>query len=189
MSEQNRNKQRDELMPSAEQIAEELSSVESMDDFFGRDGVFARLFANTLETMLEAELTDKLGYERYEAKGRNSGNSRNGHYSKKVRTSSGDATIKVPRDRRGDFEPQILQRYAQNTNELEEKILGMYAKGMSVRDIREQLEGLYGVDVSAQTISAITDKVWPLVEEWQNRPLARIYPKVDPIVKTTRRAK
>ena len=171
MSEKTRNKHRDDLMPSAEQIAEELATVESMDDFFGRDGVVARLFASTLKTMLQAELTHQLGYERYEAKGRNSGNSRNGHYSKKVRTSSGDTTIKVPRDRRGDFEPQILQRYAQNSNELEEKILGMYAKGMSARDIREQLEDLYGVDVSAQTISAITDKS-----------------KVDPLVKTMTKA-
>ena len=165
----------DDLMPSAEQIAEELGTVESMDDFFGKDGVFARLFAKTMGMMLEGELTDHLGYERYEAKGRNSGNSRNGHYPKKVRTSTGDTAIKVPRDRRGEFEPKILKRYGQNTNELEEKVIGMYAKGMSVRDVRDQLEELYGVDVSAQTISAITDKVWPLVEEWQNRPLAQIY--------------
>jgi putative transposase len=176
MSEENMDKQRDNLMPSAEQIAEELAKIKSADDFFGKDGAFARLFAKTMETMLEAELTDHLGYERYEAKGRNSGNSRNGHYSKKLRASSGDTAIKVPRDRRGEFEPEILKRYAQNTNELEEKILGMYAKGMSVRDIREQLEELYGVDVSAQTISAITDKVWADVEEWQSRPLAPIYP-------------
>jgi putative transposase len=178
MPEENRNKHRDDLMPSAEQIADELATVESMDDFFGKDGVFARLFAKTMETMLETELTEHLGYERYEAKGRNSGNSRNGHYPKKVRTSSGDTAIKVPRDRRGEFEPEILKRYSQNTNELEEKIIGMYAKGMSVRGIREQLEELYGVDVSPQTISAITDKIWPLVEEWQSRPLAAIYPIV-----------
>jgi putative transposase len=176
MSEKTRNKHRDDLMPSAEQIAEELATVESMDDFFGKEGVFARLFAKTMETMLETELTEHLGYERYEAKGRNSGNSRNGHYSKKLRASPGDTAIKVPRDRRGAFEPQILKRYAQNTNELEEKILGMYAKGMPVRDIRDQLEELYGVAVSAQTISAITDKVWADVEEWQSRPLAPIYP-------------
>jgi transposase-like protein len=178
MSDKNNDRRRDELMPSAERIAQELGSVESMDDFFGKDGVFARLFAKTMGTMLEAELTEHLGYERYEAKGRNSGNSRNGHYPKKVRTSTGDTTIKVPRDRRGEFEPEILKRYGKNTNELEEKIIGMYAKGMSVRGIQDQLAELYGVDVSPQTISAITDKVWPLVEEWQSRPLAEIYPIV-----------
>jgi transposase-like protein len=176
MSEEKMNERHNNLMPSAERIAEELATIESMDDFFGKDGVFARLFAKTMETMLEAELTDHLGYERYEAKGRNSGNSRNGHYPKKMRTSTGDTSIKVPRDRRGEFEPKILKRYGQNTNELEEKILGMYAKGMSVRDIQEQLEELYGVDVSPQTISAITDKVWADVEEWQSRPLAPVYP-------------
>jgi transposase-like protein len=162
-------------MPSAERIAEELGRVKSLDDFFGRDGVFARLFAKTLEGMLATELTQHLGYERYAAEGRNSGNSRNGHYSKKVRTSAGEQKIEVPRDRQGEFSPQILQRYAHNTNELEEKIIGMYAKGMSLRDIEEMLGELYGVDVSAATISAITDKVWGLVESWQNRPLAPLY--------------
>ena len=178
MSEERENRSIRERMPSAERVAELLGQVESMDDFFGKDGVFAQLFADTLETMLEGELTEQLGYERYEAKGRNSGNSRNGRYPKKIRTSTGEGTIQVPRDRRGEFEPQILKRHRHNTNELEEKIIGMYAKGMSVRDVRDQLEELYGVDVSAQTISTITDKVWPLVEEWQNRPLAQIYPIV-----------
>ena len=164
-----------EVMPSAERIAEELRGIKSMDDFFGREGVFARLFARTLEEMLETEMTQHLGYERYASEGRNSGNSRNGHYGKKVRTSAGEQTIAVPRDREGEFSPQIVQRYAHNTNELEEKIIGLYAKGMSVRDIEETLEELYGVSVSAATISAITDKVWSLVESWQSRPLAPLY--------------
>lgn len=168
----------DDLLPSAEQVQQELAKAQSIDDFFGKDGIFARLFAHTLEEMLKSELTEQLGYERYEAQGRNSGNNRNGHYSKKVRTSEGDAAIRIPRDRNGEYEPQILKKYAANTNELEEKIIGMYAKGMSVRDIQETLEELYGVDVSPSTISAITDKVWNLVEAWQSRPLAAIYPIV-----------
>ncbi len=178
MSDEQAIRDRQDLMPSAERIAEELARVKNMDDFFGKEGVLARLFGKTLEKMLEAELTEHLGYERYEAKGRNSGNSRNGYYDKKVRTSVGDQSIQVPRDRQGEFEPQVLKRYEHNTNELEDKIIGMYAKGVSVRDIQEQLEELYGVDVSAQTISAITDKVWPLVEEWQSRPLSPIYAMV-----------
>ena len=165
-------------LPSMEAIQQELAKAESMDDFFGKEGIFARLFASTLEQMLEAELTEHLGYERYEAKGRNSGNSRNGAYTKKVRTSNGETTIRVPRDREGEFEPQIVQKYANNTNELEEKILGMYAKGLSTRDIQDTLAELYGVDVSATTISTITDKVWSLVEAWQSRLLAAIYPIV-----------
>jgi putative transposase len=162
--------------PSTERVQEALAQAKSMDDFFGKEGIFAQLFANTLEQMLEAELSEHLGYEPYEAKGRNSGNNRNGRYAKKVRTSSGDTTIRVPRDRNGEFEPQIVKKHAANTNELEEKIIGMYAKGISTRDIQETLEDLYGVDVSAATVSQVTEKVWPLVEAWQNRPLDAIYP-------------
>lgn len=163
-------------MPSVEKVQQELAKAENMDDFFGRDGIFAKLFANTLEQMLETELSDELGYEPYEASGRNSGNSRNGHYRKKVRTSDGDVEIQVPRDRNSEFEPKVLPKYSSNTNELEEKILGLYARGVSTRDIQDTLGELYGVDISASTISKITDKVWEMVEAWQNRPLASIYP-------------
>jgi len=163
-------------LSSTERVQEALAQAKSMDDFFGKEGIFAQLFSNTLEQMLEAELSEHLGYEPYEAKGRNSGNNRNGRYAKKVRTSSGDTTIQVPRDRNGEFEPQIVKKHATNTNELEEKIIGMYAKGLSTRDIQETLEDLYGVDISAATVSQVTEKVWPLVEAWQNRPLDAIYP-------------
>jgi transposase-like protein len=159
-------------MPSAEEVARELGKATSIDDFYGKDGIFSRLFSKTVEEMLEAELTSELGYERYEAKGRNSGNSRNGHYSRKMRTSGGDAEIKVPRDRNGEFQSALLKK---NSNEIEQKITAMYAKGMSTRDIQDMLAELYGIDVSPETISAITDKVWPLVEAWQNRPLAPVY--------------
>src|SRR5512143_2390312 len=104
------------MLPTAERVQQELATAKSMDDFFGKEGIFARLFAQTMEQMLEAELSEHLGYEPYEAKGRNSGNSRNGHYSKKVRTSAGETQIEVPRDRQGQFEPQIIQKYASNTN-------------------------------------------------------------------------
>jgi len=167
-----------DYMPEAEEVARELAKAESMDDFFGKEGIFARLFADTLEQLLDEELTDQLGYEPYEAKGRNSGNNRNGHYGKKIRTSEGDTRIQVPRDRNGEYEPKLLRKYASNTNELEEKIIGLYAKGMSTRDIQDTLQDLYGVEISAQAISTITDKVWSLVETWQSRPLATIYPFV-----------
>ena len=180
MTEKNKRKRAkpQDYMPEAEEVARELAKAETMDDFFGKDGIFARLFASTLEQMLEAELTEQLGYEPYEAKGRNSGNSRNGHYSKKLRSSEGDTRIQVPRDRQGEYEPQVLSKYASNTNELEEKIIGLYAKGMSTRDIQDTLHEIYGVAISAQAISTITDKVWSLVEAWQSRPLAAIYPFV-----------
>ena len=117
-----------------------------------------------------------MGYEKYEAKGRNSGNSRNGKRPKHLRTSTGDTTIQLPRDRNGEFNSKLLEKHQTSTNELEEKILAMYGKGMSTRDIQHMLTETYGVEVSADTISAITDKIWPLVEAWQNRPLAAIYP-------------
>lgn len=177
MSEERKKERKiQEIMPSAEEVQKELAKAKSMDDFFGKEGIFARLFANTIETMLESELSEELGYEPYEAKGRNSGNNRNGHYPKKVRTSAGETTIQVPRDRNGDYEPRVVKKHVANTNELEDKIIAMYAKGMSVRDIQDTLKELYGVDVSPATLSTITDKVWELVESWQNRPLASIYP-------------
>ena len=162
-------------LPSVETIQRELGTAESIDDFFGKGGIFSRLFAETMETMLEAELTEQLGYEPYEAKGRNSGNSRNGKRKKTVRTSGGETPINVPRDRNGTFQSSLLEKHKANSNEIENKVLALYARGNSTRDIRSMLEELYGINVSAATISAITDKVWPLVEQWQNRPLEKLY--------------
>ena len=167
--------QKDELqkhLPDPEELARELAKAESIDDFYGKDGIFARMFSNTIEQMLEAELTGELGYEPHDAEGRNSGNSRNGHYTRKMRTSGGDAKIRVPRDRNGDFSSELLKK---NSNEIEQKVIAMYAKGTSTRDIQDMLHELYGINVSPDTISKITDKVWELVEDWQNRPLAPVY--------------
>ena len=165
-------------LPELNVIQQALSQAETLDDFFGKEGIFAQLFATTVETMLAAELSEHLGYERYEATGRNSGNSRNGSYQKTLRTSAGDTPIQVPRDRNGEFEPKLLKKHDRNTNEIEDKVLALYGKGMSARDMQELLADIYGVDVSASTLSTITDKVWPLVEAWQSRPLAALYPIV-----------
>ena len=163
-------------VPDLEQIEAALSRVESVDDFFGKEGILAQLFARTLEQMLEGELTAQLGYEKYEAKGRNSGNSRNGKRTKTVKSSGGDIEVAVPRDRTGAYEPHLLAKYRHNTNELEKKVIAMYSRGLSTHDIEAMLQETYGVSLSAGAVSTITDKVWPLVEEWQNRPLARLYP-------------
>jgi putative transposase len=165
-------------LPSLERIQQELGSAKSIDDFFGKEGIFARLFATTLEQMLEAELTAHLGYEKYEAKGRKSGNNRNGKYKRQVRSSGGQVEVAVPRDRNGDFEPKLLHKYETSSNELEDKIITLYAKGLSVRDIHDSLQEMYGVEVSAGTISTITDKIWPMVEAWQSRPLEKVYPLI-----------
>jgi hypothetical protein len=135
-------------MPSAEEVQGALAGVENMDDFFGKDGVFARLFGETLTQMMQGELTAQLGYEPYEAKGRNSGNSRNGSYPKTVRTSNGEVEVAVPRDRNGEYEPHILKKYQTSSNELEDKIVGMYAKGMTTRDIEDHLRDVWGRSLS-----------------------------------------
>ena len=162
-------------LPDPEKLAKELAKAESIDDFYGKDGIFARMFSNTVEQMLEAEISDELGYEKHESKGRNSGNSRNGHYERKMRTSGGDTNIRVPRDRNGEFSSELLKK---NSNEIEQKVIAMYAKGTSTRDIQDMLHELYGITVSPDTISKITDKVWGLVEAWQSRPLAPVYAMV-----------
>lgn len=176
-------------MPSVGRVQHELGSAKSLDDFFGKEGIFARLFADTLEHMLEAELTSHLGYDKHEASGRHSGNNRNGKRARTLRTSNGDTTIRVPRDRNATFQSPLLEPYQTSTNELEDKIIGLYATGMSARDIQTTLQDLYGVEVSAATVSTVTDKVWGLVEAWQNRPLQAVYPIVylDAIHLTLRR--
>ena len=168
-----------DTLPSVERVEAELATATCIDAFLGKDGIFARLFARTLEEMLQAELTAHLGYSPYEAEGRNSGNSRNGRYPRTVRSSLGETTIQMPRDRNGTFSPHIVPKHmVASSNELEDKIISLYGRGMSTRDIQEELRDLYGVEVSAATLSTVTDKVWGLVEAWQNRPLAALYPIV-----------
>ena len=160
------------VLPSVERIQQALASAKSIDQFFGKEGIFTRLFAGTLEQMLEAELTAQFGYEPYAASGRNSGNSRNGKRSRTLRTSAGEVHIQLPRDRHGAFQPALLDKYQTSTNELEDKIIARSAKGVSTRDIQEPLQELSGVEGSAATIRAGTAKGWALVEAWQSRPLA-----------------
>ncbi|MBP8122154.1 MAG: transposase [Caldilineaceae bacterium] len=163
-------------LPNVEEIQNELGRAEPIDDFFGKDGIFSKLFARTIEEMLEAELTAHLGYEKHEARGRNSGNSRNGKRRRGLQTSAGDQTIQVPRDRNEELESRLLD--TQRSNELERKITALYARDTTTHDIQETLADIYGVEIGAATVSAITDKIWHLFEEWQSRPLAAIYPIV-----------
>jgi len=174
MSEEKKSEKK--LVPTAEQIQQELENAKSIDDFFGKDGIMARLVGDMLTEMMKAELTGELGYERYEAQGRNSGNSRNGSYARKVKSSQGELEVEVPRDRKGEYQPKVLEQYQTRTNELEEQIIAMYAKGMTARDIRDMVVDTYGVTISAQMVSEITDKIIPFVEEWQSRPLEPVYP-------------
>jgi len=136
------------------------------------------LFAGTLEKMLESEMEEHLGYDKHSVAGNNSGNSRNGYGKKTIKSEWGEAEIAVPRDRRGSFEPQIIEKRQTRTDDIEARILAMYSKGMSTRDIEDHLRDIYGVDASASLISRITDKVMPELAEWQSRPLSEVYPVV-----------
>ena len=148
-----------------------------------------RLFAGTIEQMLEAEMDEHLGYEKNSVEGNNTGNSRNGYGKKRIISDYGECEIAVPRDRKGEFEPRVLAKRQTRTDEIERKIQTMYAKGMSQRDIEDTIREIYGSEVSQGMISKITDKIMPEVNEWQNRPLEKIYPVIyfDGIVFNTRK--
>lgn len=136
------------------------------------------LIAPALQTILEAEMDEHLGYKRYENKGKNSGNSRNGYSEKTLRTSFGHASIDIPRDRNSEFNPHIIPKHTTVQNDVEEKIIAMYAKGMTTRDINAYMYDIYGIDVSASMVSGITDAVLPKIAEWQSRSLSSLYPFV-----------
>ena len=137
-----------------------------------------KLFAGTIEKMLEVEMEEHLGYERNSVMGNNSGNSRNGYGTKTITSDYGNCEITVPRDRNGEFEPKIIKKRQTRTDEIEQKIMAMYAKGMSQRDIEDTLKEIYGSEISQGMISRITDRILPEVNEWQNRPLDKIYPVI-----------
>jgi transposase-like protein len=129
-----------------------------------------------LEGALDGELDDELGYSKYDYKNKDTGNSRNGYSKKTMHTSYGDMDLAIPRDRNGEYEPQVIKKYQNTiTQEMEEKIISMYAKGMTTSDIESHFQELYGIDVSDSTISRITDKIMPIVKEWQERPLEDVY--------------
>jgi putative transposase len=136
------------------------------------------LFSGALEKMLEAEMDEHLGYDKHSVIGNNSGNSRNGYGKKTIKSEWGESEIAIPRDRNGSFEPQVIEKRQTRTDDVETRVLAMYAKGMSTRDIEDHLRDIYGVDVSPGLISRITDKIMPAVAEWQSRPLDAVYPVV-----------
>lgn len=123
-------------------------------------------------------MDEHLGYEKHGPTGDGSGNSRNGYNKKTLKTELGETEIRVPRDRNGEFKPHLIPKYQTKTDDLENRIIAMYAKGMSNRDIEDHLRDIYGVEASASLISRITDKIMPAVVEWPARPLDSIYPIV-----------
>ena len=161
-----------------ELLDELLAGYKKPEDLTGPGGLLKRLSGALVERALEAELTDHLGYEQHAVEGRGSGNSRNGCGTKTLQTEEGPLPIVVPRDRNGSFEPQIVKKHQRRFDGFDDKILGMYARGMSVRDIQTHLSELYGTEVSPDLISSVTDAVFAEVQAWQARLLEPVWPIV-----------
>lgn len=150
-------------------------NIKSTDDI---KDMLKDLLGGTIQTMLEAEIEDNLGYSKHNYKEKITNNSRNGHSNKTVRSEYGTIDLDIPRDRNGEFEPQIIPKRQREITGIEGQILSLYSKGMSNRDIEDHLQNLYGVDVSPTMISKITDKILPEIREWQSRQLEDVYPIV-----------
>ncbi|MDP2193338.1 MAG: IS256 family transposase [Alphaproteobacteria bacterium] len=161
-----------------EQFKKDFASAKTYNDLMGKTGAIKKLMKASLEGMLEAELTEHLGYSKHSQTGNNSGNSRNGRFSKTVKTDNGAIALEIPRDRNGEFEPIIVKKHESRLGAIEDKIISMYSKGMSTRDIQSHIEEIYGLEISPTLVSQITDKVTDLAAQWQNRPLEGIYPVV-----------
>lgn len=160
-------------------LISELLSTANITSMADIQELFKETIAEFMENGLESELEEKLGYSKYNYRQKaesGSDNSRNGHSKKMLKTSMGSVEIDVPRDRNGEFEPQILKKNQTSiSQDIEEKILSMYAKGMTTADIETHIREIYGLEVSDSTVSRITDKILPIAKEWQQRPLERIY--------------
>lgn len=161
-----------------EMLDEMIGTAKTQDDVFGKDGLINTLSKRLLERMFDSELTHHLGYEKHAIEGRNSGNSRNGKTTKTVKTSHGELELSIPRDRNSHFEPVLIEKRQNRLKVIDDLILSLYGKGMTVRDIQEHVEELYGTEVSSDLISTITDSILSEVTEWRNRPLDKVYPIV-----------
>jgi putative transposase len=159
-----------------ELLDELLKLTKDPKALFGAQGVLQQLKGALMERILEAELTEHLGYEPSAAQGRGSGNSRNGHTHKTVTTESGPVDIRVPRDRAGTFEPQVVPKHARRLEGFDEHVLSLYGRGMPMREIQDHLRHLYGTEVSPDLITRVTDAVLEHAREWQARPLEPVYP-------------
>jgi transposase-like protein len=160
------------------QLEKDLSKAKTYEDLMGKDGAIKKLLKSSLENILESELSDHLGYEKHSPEGNNSGNNRNGKTYKTIKTDQGEIDIKIPRDRQSFFDPVVIKKYEKTLGPIEDKIISMYAKGMTTRDIQSHVEEIYGLEVSPTTISNITNSIVVHAKEWQSRPLSEVYPIV-----------
>ena len=163
-------------IPQDFDLKAELKKCKTADDLTGKNGLLQRLVGGMLEQLLENETNEHLGYEKYSPDGNHSGNTRNGKSRKTLKSNYGNIDLEIPRDRNGDFEPIAVKKHQRSISSFDDKIISMYAKGMTVRDIQSHVQELYGADLSPALISNITEKVMESATEWQGRPLQKVYP-------------
>lgn len=161
-----------------DELIQELTKDATAEELLKDSGMIKELKKRLIETALDAELTDHLGYEKHSSEGRGTGNSRNGKSSKRLITGDGDLEIDVPRDRNGDFEPKLVRKRQVRLPGFDEKVLSLYSRGMTTREMQDHLHEIYEVEVSPALISKVTDAVLDEVKAWQNRPLEAIWPIV-----------
>ncbi len=166
-------------MPITDKLIDQLlEGCSSPEDILGDSGLLKQLTKKVAERALEAEMESHLGYAKNDPSGKNSGNSRNGKSSKSVRSVHGDIELEVPRDRNSSFDPKLIRKGEKQLHGFDDRIISLYAKGMSTRDIQAHFEDVYGVEVSPTFISQVTNAVMDEVTAWQNRPLDGVYPVV-----------
>jgi putative transposase len=163
---------------SPELLDEVLGEAKTAQELLGSSGIIKQLSQALLGRMLEGEMSHHLGYEKHAAVGNNSGNSRNGKSKKTLKGEFGELDLAVPRDRQANFEPVLVPKYETRFAEFDEKIISLYARGLSDRDITAQLQDLYGIEVSHGLISQVVSEVLEEVKSWQNRALDEVYPIV-----------
>ena len=153
---------------------EQIRQIITENNFTNVTDVYAYLkegFKDILQELMEAEMDAALGYEKNQKGELASSNKRNGYSTKTLKSQYGEFPIDIPRDRNGEFEPKLIPKYQRDVSGMEEKVISLYARGMSTRDIHDQLQDLYGIELSAEMVSKITDKILPEIKEWQSRPL------------------
>ena len=153
-----------------------LKDYKKPEDLIGENGLLKQLTKQLLERAMAAELTEHVGYDKHEAIGNNSGNSRNGKSAKTIKGTFGELALETPRDRNGTFEPQIIEKHQTRFTGFDKNILSLYSRGLSTREIQQHLEEIYGVEVTASLISSVTDEVLDEIKTWQNRQLDEVYP-------------
>lgn len=159
-------------------LLRQLIDERGIKDVAGVQDLVKELTAGLIQECMDAELEDELGYSKYDYKNKQTDNSRNGSYKKTVSSSQGEIDLTIPRDRNGEYEPQIVKKHQTDISEIEDKIIFLYSQGTSTRDIERTMREMYGIEVDATRVTKITDKLLPMIREWQNRPLEATYAMV-----------